>query len=97
MGWARHSITPAIVREKEEGFVFLYRPTDREAKLVLMFGRPDDGKKASGIEHSVAEVFKTRTVKLVFSGFDCVVLGALALKLDAGAAGLNLELFHRLD
>src|ERR1041384_99140 len=54
------------VREEEEGFVVLDRTAESATKLVAMKRRPgQSGSPVIGIEHSVAQVFKERAVKLV--------------------------------
>ena len=62
-----------------------------------MFRRSHRREKPARIEHRVAEILETGTVKLVLAGFDGVVLCSLAVKLDAGAAGFNLKLLDRFD
>src|SRR5262249_19283810 len=60
----------------------------------LMFRRTNNREEAAGVEHRIAEILEAGAVKVILARFDGVVLCALALKLDAGAAGLNLKLLY---
>ena len=61
-----------------------------------MLRRTKRREESPGVKHSISEIFESATVKLAASGFDSVVLGSLATKLDSRAARLYLKLFDRL-
>ena len=94
---ARNAIAPSIVREKEEGLLFDDRATDRETEFILMFRRPHHREKPTRVEHGIAKILEAGAVELVLAGLNRIVLRALSLELNTGAAGFNLKLIHRFD
>src|SRR5215510_5627968 len=62
-----------------------------------MLDRTNRREESTRVEHGISEVLDPRTMILVPSRFDRIVLRALSVELHPGAAGFHLELLYRLD